>query len=97
MRREKMTVQCQSAPNGRASVLRFTSTSSVANAQSWFLAFYSEVQKRIEAWSYERRVKRSRRVLESLPEHILHDIGWPNVDDRLPGIAKNTAEFKRGQ
>ncbi len=53
--------------------------------------------KRIEAWSYERRVKRSRRVLESLPEHILHDIGWPNVDDRLPGIAKNTAEFKRGQ
>jgi len=55
------------------------------------------VQKQIEAWSYERRVKRSRRVLESLPEHILHDIGWPNVDDRLPGIAKNTAEFKRGQ
>ncbi len=53
--------------------------------------------KRIEARSYERRVKRSRRVLESLPEHILHDIGWPNVDDRLPGIAKNTAEFKRGQ
>ncbi|MHC5233675.1 DUF1127 domain-containing protein [Brucella sp. LJL56] len=92
-----MTVQCQSAPNGRATVVHFTSTSSVTNVPSWLLEFYSKVQKQVESWSYQRRVRRSRRVLESLPEHILHDIGWPNVDDRLPGIAKNTAEFKRGQ
>ncbi len=92
-----MTVQCQSAPNGRATVVDFTSTSSVTNVPSWLLEFYSKVQKQAESWSYQRRVRRSRRVLESLPEHILHDIGWPNVDDRLPGSAKNTAEFKRGQ
>ncbi|ASV85703.1 hypothetical protein CES85_1469 [Ochrobactrum quorumnocens] len=39
-------------------------------------------------WAYQRRITRSRRALEALPEHILHDIGWPNVDDRLPGIPK---------
>ncbi|MEJ5019727.1 DUF1127 domain-containing protein [Ochrobactrum vermis] len=54
------------------------------------------MQKQVEAWSYQRRVRRSRRVLESLPEHILHDIGWPNVDDRLPGISRNTSGLKHG-
>ncbi|MFQ0812974.1 hypothetical protein AVM02_11960 [Brucella anthropi] len=89
-----MTVQCQSAPNGRTTVLRFASTSSVANLSSWLPELYSKVQRQVENWSYERRVRRSRRVLESLPEHILHDIGWPNVDDRLPSL-KNAAEFNR--
>ncbi|NKW10143.1 DUF1127 domain-containing protein [Ochrobactrum tritici] len=83
-----MTIQCQSAPNGRTTAMRFTATSSAANAPSWLLEFYAKVQKQVEIWSFERRVRRSRRVLEALPEHILHDIGWPNVDDRLPGIAK---------
>ncbi|KAB2664979.1 DUF1127 domain-containing protein [Brucella tritici] len=92
-----MTIQCQSAPNGRTTAMRFTATSSAANAPSWLLEFYAKVQKQVEIWSFERRVRRSRRVLEALPEHILHDIGWPNVDDRLPGIAKNTEEFKRGK
>ncbi|PQZ30155.1 DUF1127 domain-containing protein [Ochrobactrum vermis] len=91
-----MTVQCQSAPNGRATVIHFTSTSSVPNAPSWLQEIYSKVQKQVEAWSYQRRVRRSRRVLESLPEHILHDIGWPNVDDRLPGISRNTSGLKHG-
>lgn len=40
-------------------------------------------------WTYQRRIKKSRRMLEALPEHILHDIGWPCVDDRLPGITRN--------
>ncbi|MBR7651252.1 DUF1127 domain-containing protein [Ochrobactrum oryzae] len=91
-----MTVQCQSAPNGRAAIVRFTSTTQpVANAPSWLLEFYAKVQKQVKIWSYGRRVRRSRRVLEALPEHILHDIGWPNVDDHLPDIHRNTTEFKR--
>lgn len=32
-------------------------------------------------WACRRRIKKSRRVLESLPKHILSDIGWPSVAD----------------
>ncbi len=75
-----MSIQCellekQQTPNLPAIMMRLT------EARKTFEKFYSD-------WTYNRRIKRSRRVLESLPEHILHDIGWPNVDDRLPGIAK---------
>ncbi len=58
-----MTVQCQSSPDGRTTVMGLTTTSSVAKASSWFLEFYAKVQKQMEVWSYERRVRRSRRSL----------------------------------
>jgi len=90
-----MTVQCQSASDGRTTTVRFTPTSSTVNAHSWLLELHAKVRKQLQIWAYEGRVRRSRRVLESLPEHILHDIGWPNVDDRLPGIPRNPAEFHR--
>lgn len=90
-----MTVQCQSASDGRTTTVRFTPTPSAENAQSWLLELHAKVRKQLQLWAYEGRVRRSRRVLESLPEHILHDIGWPNVDDRLPGIPKKPAEFQR--
>jgi uncharacterized protein YjiS (DUF1127 family) len=75
-----MSIQCealqkQHTSNLPAIMMRLT------ELRRTFEQFYSD-------WTYNRRIKRSRRVLESLPEHILHDIGWPNVDDRLPGIAK---------
>ena len=73
-----MTVQCQSASNDKATT--------ITTAPLWILE--------LQIWAYEGRVRRSRRVLESLPEHILHDIGWPNVDDRLPGIHRNPTEFQ---
>ncbi|PWL17687.1 hypothetical protein DKP76_07890 [Falsochrobactrum shanghaiense] len=43
------------------------------------------VAQSYKAWAHRRRVAGSLRILEALPEHILHDIGWPNIDDRLAG------------
>jgi len=82
-----MTVQCQSASNGE--------TTTITTAPLWILDLHAKLRKQLQIWAYEGRVRRSRRVLESLPEHILHDIGWPNVDDRLPGPHQNPAEFQR--
>ncbi len=90
-----MTVQCQSASSGKATTVRSMPTWTVMNGPSWLLELRSKIQKQLQIWAYEGRVRRSRRVLESLPEHILHDIGWPNVDDRLPGIPRNQGELQR--
>jgi len=90
-----MTVHCQSASSGRVTTIRFMPTWTVANAPSWLLVLHTKLRKQLQIWAYEGRVRRSRRVLESLPEHILHDIGWPNVDDRLPGIPRNPNELPR--
>ncbi|MFK0685138.1 DUF1127 domain-containing protein [Ochrobactrum sp. BD61] len=90
-----MTVQCQSASSGKATTVRSMPTWTVMNGPSWLLELRSKIQKQLQIWAYEGRVRRSRRVLEALPEHILHDIGWPNVDDRLPGIPRNQGEFQR--
>ena len=81
-----MTVQCQSASNGE--------TTTTTNALLWLLELHAKLLKRLQIWADEGRMSRSRRTLESLPEHILHDIGWPNVDDRLPGIHRNPTEFQ---
>ncbi|MBB5701655.1 uncharacterized protein YjiS (DUF1127 family) [Ochrobactrum daejeonense] len=82
-----MTVQChtltQSASIGRTGIARNASALPDASAPSWFLDIWTRIRNQAELWSHERRIKRSRRVLEALPEHILHDIGWPNIDDRL--------------
>lgn len=90
-----MTVQCHTASHGKAATVRFLPTWTVTNAPSWLLELHSRVRQQLQIWAYEGRVKRSRRVLESLPEHILHDIGWPNVDDRLVGTPRNPAEIRR--
>jgi len=77
-----MTIQCESLPkhptSNLAAIVRL-----LEQARQTIAQHYSD-------WKYTRGIKRSRRVLESLPEHILHDIGWPNVDDRLPGIARKS-------
>lgn len=82
-----MTVQChtlsQSASVGRLGIARAVSASPDAPAMSRLLNIWARIRNQMELWSHERRIKRSRRILEALPEHILHDIGWPNVDDRL--------------
>lgn len=52
--------------------------------QSWLQARIRSVVAFHTEWSYQRRLKKSRKMLESLPEHILQDIGWPNMNDRLP-------------
>lgn len=43
---------------------------------SLFATHYSQ-------WLCRRRVRKSSKILESLPEHILHDIGWPSANDCL--------------
>jgi len=71
-----MSIQCEALQNesgSRPSVIPSWLQTNIVSV----VAFYAE-------WAYQRRVKKSRRMLESLPEHILHDIGWPCVDDRLP-------------
>lgn len=80
-----MSIQCE-ALQGEALRARTASNQSASldrleQARTTIVQWYTN-------WTYQRRVSHSRRALEALPEHILHDIGWPNVDDRLPGINK---------
>ncbi|MFD1199609.1 DUF1127 domain-containing protein [Brucella gallinifaecis] len=42
------------------------------------------------AWAYQKQIAKSRRMLENLPEHIRHDIGWPCIEDRLPAPGQNS-------
>lgn len=48
---------------------------------------YAAIKSRRAAYLHERSLQRSRRILEALPGHILSDIGWPNINDRLPSPA----------
>lgn len=75
-----MSIQCEMMQKRSASSLPVI-ISRLEQARTLVMQWYA-------SWIYQRRVTRSRRVLEALPEHILHDIGWPNVDDRLPGIPR---------
>lgn len=71
-----MSIQCEALQNecgSRSSLI-----------PSWLKANLATLGALYSNWKYQRRIKKSRMVLEALPEHILHDIGWPCVDDRLP-------------
>lgn len=75
-----MSIQCE--PLQRECIARpFIITHWLQASMASVSAFYTN-------WTYQRRIKKSRRILESLPEHIRHDIGWPCVDDRLPAPAR---------
>ncbi len=56
------------------------------NRPSRLQVFLKAAQLQMQIWSYQRRLAHSRRILESLPDHIRSDLGWPNIDDRLAGI-----------
>ncbi|MFS2326986.1 DUF1127 domain-containing protein [Brucella sp. H1_1004] len=71
-----MSLQCEALQNecgSRSSLI-----------PSWLKANLATFNEFYSNWKYHRHIKRSRRALEALPEHILHDIGWPCVDDRVP-------------
>lgn len=71
-----MSIQCEALQNqcgSRPSLI-----------PSWLQANIATLSELYSNWKYQRRIKKSRMMLEALPEHILHDIGWPCVDDRLP-------------
>lgn len=58
----------------------------------WLEQARNSVMQRYSDWTRSRRINRSRRILESLPEHILHDIGFPAVVDRLPTTARKPSK-----
>ena len=70
-----MGIQCETLSTHRAAQFRST---------NWLHRARVFIAHGRAAWLRQRRVKRSLRVLESLPEQILHDIGWPTLNDRLP-------------
>lgn len=79
-----MSTQCEALQNecgSRSSI----SSRWLRDKTASIASFYSQ-------WVHQRQIKKSRRVLESLPENILNDIGWPSVEDRIPGIPKKTKQ-----
>ena len=70
-----MSIQCQTA-------------SAHPDTHSRLSRLYSVLADRFDAWSQERRRKNSLRILEALPDHVLHDIGWPDINDRLPAYPR---------
>lgn len=80
-----MSIQCETLSAHRAPPLR---------SANWLHRARVSIARGRAAWIRQRRVKRSLRVLESLPEQVLHDIGWPNLSDRLPD-APNRSLDKR--
>jgi len=75
-----MSIQCE--------VMQKRNASNLPAIPSWLEQARNAIAYEYVKWAHQRRIAHSRRMLEALPEHILHDIGWPNVDDRLPGMPK---------
>lgn len=49
------------------------------------------LSKSMKKWRLEREKRQTLRILEQLPEEILHDIGWPTAgafDNNFPGRKK---------
>lgn len=56
-----------------------------SNTVTWANNAYSHVQHQIDKWRSKRRIARNARMLGSLPNHILKDIGWPVINEDLNG------------
>ena len=52
---------------------------------TWITSIHLHAHHWVNVWLKKRRIARNSRMLESLPSHILKDIGWPNVDEDLYG------------
>ncbi|WP_343314648.1 hypothetical protein AAIB41_05630 [Brucella sp. BE17] len=48
-----------------------------------FRALYGTTIRLYRAYVSQQSLYRSRRILNSLPENIQQDIGWPNINDRF--------------
>lgn len=87
-----MSIQCQTVVQSRDRSMGRTEaagTAAIRQTRAWVQSIHTIASDLIDAWRFNRRIRRSRRMLEALPENILHDIGWPNIDDRLPGINRD--------
>lgn len=85
-----MSIQCETLQNRRISPP--SALSNWANGANWIRDHLASIAAIYSDWAYQRRVTKSRRTLESLPEHILQDIGWPCIDDRLADIGKKPSK-----
>ncbi|WP_161492450.1 hypothetical protein [Brucella pituitosa] len=53
------------------------------------------LSKSMKKWRLEREKQRTLRIIEQLPDEILHDIGWPTAgafDNSFPGRRKIPAK-----
>lgn len=88
-----MSAQSPAVPKKRPTTARFAPSRSITIAP-WLLELTSWVYAQLHDWARVRRIKRNHRILETLPDHILQDIGWPNVNDHISHSQKSTV-FKR--